>query len=328
MFRAQTLILALAAATFSVGSANAVVVTPSFDYVGQTNVEGNVTDFDSTSNPPSGFPPGGTFTATDGSDISDSYGIISGDGSTASGLTFNAAASSYGEASASSRLTVTVQVTNDEASAQQITWNGLIFAGGAGIIQPNFFSSGCDINELSACGEYLAPNSPHGASATLGFGASFEGADLFGGDIFVDDNSMSAAFSPGFGLENLRVAPTNDQFYWWDDTTFTIDLGVFAANETKTLTFFVTASTIASGQDGCTFSTISPDEFIFCTGAQVGFGDPDSMGGLGGGGNLRSMSFAFTSAPPPDVPVPGAVWLFLTGLGGLAGAKKLKKKSA
>ncbi|NOX94260.1 MAG: hypothetical protein GXP04_03945 [Alphaproteobacteria bacterium] len=306
--------LTLATAFIWSSTAQAIIVSPTFTYTGQTNVEGTITNVGPD------FPAGGTLR----SNGSESNAVIAGSGANSPEFIFNNDAISVGEASGLSSTRIVVEITNDETNAQLITWNGLIFAGGTGIIQPFLFNNDCPQNFLDACSIFLAPPASHQATAAMEFGAKFEGVDLFDGSIFVDDTTQTANFN-NIALNNLRLAPTNDQYYWWDDTNFTIDLGIFAPGETKTLEFFVAATVSSFGNGGCQFN--AQQAFIDCVGAQAGFGDPDSQGGIGQGGGGGGL-FLFSTSLPPEVPVPGAVWLFITGLGALAGHRKLGNRNA
>ena len=324
----KLLLSGLGAAAAFMGAAHAIVVSADFDFIGVTSVEGATTTFNETTSPPDGFPSGGVFATGDGDDFPNSFAVIQGLGETTPEFTFNTGSHALGAASAFTTMTVTVDITNDEAVAQVITWSALIFAGGTGIIAPDLLGVGpsgipCEAIAVHECGFYVDNKESHNSAAQMTFGASFDGADLYDGRITVSDDNLDTEFN-GLMLEDLRVAP-NGEYYWWADTAFDIELGEFAAGETKTLTFFVSTLAISSNDDGCSVFSLEGEDFQICTGGQAAFGDPDSTSGVGGGGvSLRSMSFALTAAP---IPVPAGVWLFLTAIGAGFGAKRLRKKA-
>ena len=323
MSKSATIAASAAAAAFVWDSvANATIVNTTFNYSGQTNVEGNINNFGP------GFPPGGVFRSDDGSEGSTSFGTITGSGADSPVFTFSNGATAAGDTTANSTTTVTVEITNDEAFAQQITWNFLIFAGGLGIVEPDFdASTSCNAFQIDLCDVYSAPSGSHGASASLEFGVALDGTSIFSGNLFVDDAGNTINFD-GISLMNFGATPGNSQYFRWEDTTFSQDLGIFAPGETKTLTFFTSVAVAATLSDGCFFDI---DLGTRCPAvAQAGYGDPD---GMNGGIITRSFSLltpmsGTIQSDPAAVPVPGAVWLFLTGLGGVFGARRLKKKSA
>lgn len=313
----KALIAAIAAQAALAATAAQAAVTTTFEFMGQTNINGVVTNYGP------GFPPGGVARASN--DDFSSVAAITGNGEDNPLFTFANSAISVGEASAISSTRITVDITNDTAFAQTATWNFLIFAGGAGIIAPNL-NGNCALDELDLCQTYLSPFGTHDASAALEFGVVLDGIEIYSGDIFVDENTQTANFN-NIALNNFGALPGNNQYFRWDETTFSQDLGIFAPGETKTLEFFVTSTVISSGQDGC----FSFDEFFFCTGAQAGFGDPDGQNGgiIPFAYSLQtSMEDTIEFDPVGEIPVPGAIWMFLAGLGAAGGARRLKKRAS
>ncbi|NNE41214.1 MAG: hypothetical protein HKN14_09895 [Marinicaulis sp.] len=320
----RVVVAAAAFAAVSATPALAIVVTPSFSFEGSVQIEGGAVENFGPEYPT------GTIRRSDGGDFPDSFATLTGLGvdDPVDGVTFANGSNAFGEARASSNGKIEVVVKNDLGVAQQITWMGTIFEGGVGIVEANLFSEGCPIAALDQCVSYLAPPSTHGASASMSFGASLDGASLYSGSLFIDAMTMTDISSnpfSGIELENLRVSPDNPDYFWWDRTEFSVDLGIFAPGEEKTLEFFVNTSVIASGSDGCYIDFIE-GSILICTGAQSGFGDPDSNGGV-----IMFRSLSYTSAPADEqfsaeaIPAPAGIWLFLTAIGAGFGAKRFRK---
>lgn len=107
----------------------------------------------------------------------------------------------------------------------------------------------------------------------------------------------------------------------------TFSLGNFAAGVEMVFRLFVetTANSFFSGA-----ASRNPDDIIH---AQVDLTTLPGVAIIGfedilGGGDLDFNDFVFTVAAAPEIPVPGAAVLLLTGLAGAAGMRKLRKKTA
>lgn len=309
-------------------SAQAATVTPSFDFSGSIQVGGGAEE-ELTEYP--GEP--GVERRRDDPEFANSFATVTGTGfdDPVDGVTFANGANAFGEARATSNNRIVVTITNEEAVAQSIIWNGTIFAGGVGIVEPDVGrDSNCSLFQLDSCDSYNAPGNSHDASAELIFGAVLNGEALFDGRIFASDTEVSQALN-GISLNNLRLADdgagnvVNDQYFWWDETNFTIDLGVLEAGESVTLEFFVMIDVISSGLDGCgTF-----EGQFQCIGAQAGFGDPDNTGGNNHFSALSYRSLSYSSSEAivaSPVPLPAGVWLFGTFLAGAFGARQVRRR--
>ncbi|MEQ1930424.1 MAG: hypothetical protein ABL957_07805 [Parvularculaceae bacterium] len=240
---------------------------------------------------------------------------------------FAAGGATQGTASAEGKLTVTVDITNDTGVAQEYLWQGLIYSGGVGFAMPQLFNgAGCTQNAIESCDAFTNTPFTVGSAefASLTFAAAIAGVDLFSGAMGVSDTGASSTFN-GIALNGFGTAANNANFLEWDETTFMRSLGVFAAGETKTLTFEIVAS-MTTLRGFCTSQT-DPD----CLLAMAGFGDPPG-GDSGGvsqnsGGSARSVSFLLIAPASEVVPVPGAVWLFGSALA-LFGAHRRLRRSA
>jgi hypothetical protein len=302
--------------------ASAAVVI-SYDFSGTANAGGNI---QSTNNFPvsdnalrvSGSPDIDTGLVTD-------FASLVGFGNN-DPIRFLSGAASVGQSTATTTLRVTVDITNDNLFAADFSWNAVIFSGGVGIAQPDFTSPGCSLDEVDACDAFSSPGPSalnSNDSASLMFAASLDGAELFSGDISVDSTGPASTFN-GIALDGFGLAAQNSNFFSWDETVFSQSLGTFAPGETRTLEFLVTATVSSDSLFRCNIQ--QPQTCLF---SLAGFGDPPSGGGggttMGGGGGSRTMFFSFNPTPS-EVPIPGAIWLFATGLGALAGRHKFSKR--
>lgn len=312
----QLSLAACSAAIALMGSAYASTVT-TYNFSGQA--QGGSASASTTS-----LPVGGVLRADD---PRFNYSVAVGAGTT-NPINFAAGAAAAGDkASASSNLTVTIQITNDTGVASTATMGALIYAGGVGIANPNFNSATCTTAAIEACGSFLPGSSSVGAGdmASLSFSAALDGTELYGGAISVDSAAKVANFSSGFGLTGFGVDPINSNLFSWQDTTLSgIDLGVFAVGETKTLTFLVAAKAATS-------TLLCRVAINSCPIALAGFGDPPP----GNGGVIitsqfaalmaPSFTFAFRPAPPVEVPLPPAALLFGGGLAMLGAARRRRR---
>jgi len=318
--------LAVSLAWAAAAPASATVVV-SYDFSGTANAGGNIqsaNDFPTSDNAQrvSGFVDIDTGVV---SDFASLVGFGSDDP-----IAFLSGAAATGQSTATTTLRVTIDITNDNAFATEFSWDGLIYSGGVGIAQPDFNSPGCSLLAIDACDAFSNPffstlNADD--SASLMFMASLDGTELFSGDVSVDfDNGATSSFN-GIALDGFGLDAQNASFFSWDQTLFSQSLGVFGAGETKTLEFLIVATVAADSFSQCNVQ--QPDTCLF---SLSGFGDPPTGEGggttIGGGGLSRAVFFSIAPTDPPEIPVPGAVWLFLTGLGGLAGARKLKKRAS
>ncbi|MEZ5921848.1 MAG: hypothetical protein R3C60_10910 [Parvularculaceae bacterium] len=306
------------------------------------------------------FPAGGALRVQD----TGSYAAAIGQG-TANPFLYAAGAAAAGNSSATSNVLVRLEITNDTGAAANASLSGLIFAGAVGVANPNFSDPACSTTAIDACGVFFDGTPPLniGESALVEYSATLDGASIFGGSIGVSNAGMSSSFT-GVTLNNFGVNPLNGNLFSWDETTFSdLSLGVFAPNETKTLSFLVSAVVATNGMFGC-----SPATPFGCPLALAGFGDPPPGNGgviIGGGAGLRAagtaslaastlnttnntpvnsgtgglvirpfsgnssflqVSFAPTS-PPNTIPAPSAVYLFGLGIAGLAFSLGRRKKN-
>ncbi|NNU16448.1 hypothetical protein HK107_08960 [Parvularcula sp. ZS-1/3] len=324
----KTLLASAAGSALLVSAAQGATISPTFQFSGSIQAGGGGVE---TLGPD--YPVGGTVRRSNGNAFS-AFATVTASGfdDPVDGVTFANGVTAFGGASATSNNRVVVTITNESTIAETLFWNGTIFGGGAGIVEPN---SSCNLSTLDMCIDYSAPGGAHDASAQVVFGATLDSTSLFEGEISVSDTVQTSSFS-GIELENFRLADgsngdvVNSQYYWWDETKFGIDLGTLAAGESKTLEFFVMTSAIASSADGCAPFEGGP---LVCIGAQAGFGDPDSNGGnqLSSGLSYRSLSFSSSTdnamaISAEAVPIPGGIWLFAPMIAGGLGWKRIKKK--
>lgn len=325
----KNLLASTAGSVLLLSVAQGATISPSFQFSGSIRAGGGSAE---TLGPD--YPIGGTVRRTNGNAFS-AFATVTASGfdDPVNGVTFANGVTAFGGASATSNNRVVVTITNESTIAETLFWNGTIFGGGAGIVEPN---SSCNLATLDTCVDYSAPDIAHDASAQIVFGASLDGTPLFDGRISVSDTEQTSSFS-GIELQNFRLADdssgdaVNSQYYWWDETKFGIDLGTLAAGESKTLEFFVMTSALASGADGCGTLEGGP---LVCIGAQAGFGDPDTNGGnqLSTGLSYRSLSFSSSTdntvaISAEAVPLPAGIWLFAPVIAGGLGWKRLKKKA-
>ncbi|MFZ5618751.1 MAG: hypothetical protein ACOZAA_15665, partial [Pseudomonadota bacterium] len=245
-----------------------------------------------------------------------------------------AGAATAGKASASSNVTVTLQITNDTGVESIGSLGALIFAGAVGIANPNFADPSCLRTAIQSCASYL-PGTPAlqtGQSAAVDFSATLsDGTTLFGGSILVDSTTMSATFSPGLALSGFGPDPANGNLFTWNETTLLgLSLGVFQPGETKTLTYLVASQAMTVGQ--CALMPFA------CPLALTGFGDPPpGNGGViivpnSAASSLSALSLNSSSAtfplfsvsfrPASEIPLPPAFILFGVGIAALGGALK------
>lgn len=259
-------------------------------------------------------------------------------------LVFNVGAASAGKASASSDMTVTIQITNNSRFQRTGSLGALIFGGAVGIANPNFADPSCSTAAIEACGAFVSGTPPvhAGENADLSFLAQLNGATLFGGDLVVNSSTMNANFTSGFALTGFGVDPTNGNLFSWQDTLIPdVGLGTFAPGETKTLTYVVSANVATSAQFPC-----KPPAFQ-CPLAISGFGDPPPGNGgviitstferqqaaalnsfrsamlAAGASNTIPLSPLFTVTFDP-VPLPPAVFLFGAGLAAFGAVRRRK----
>ena len=237
---------------------------------------------------------------------------------------FAGGAAAQGYASAQGTLTLTVDITNDTGSAQEFSWQGLIFSGGVGFAYPDL-GDHCTTAAIESCASYAAnPFSVDaGEIARLQFAASLSGVDIFSGDIRVDSTGASSLFN-GIALNGFGAAAGNADFFSWQETNFARSLGIFAAGETRTLQFVITATTaVLNG-----FCSESGD--ADCVLALAGFGDPPGgdSGGVSqnGGGSARALAFTFIG-PTNEVPLPPAALLFGAALLAAGGRRALRRRA-
>lgn len=317
----RRLIAAAAGALALAGAAHASVVT-TFSFSGQGTAGQNSGSF-------STFPSGGVGVVND---PQFNWASIIGQGQENPFL-YLAGAATAGKASASSNVTVTLQITNDTGVESVGSLGALIFAGAVGIANPNFADPSCLRTAIESCASFL-PGTPAllaGQSAAVDFSATLDdGTTLFGGSILVDSTTMSATFSPGLALSGFGPDPVNGNLFTWDETTLLgLSLGVFQPGQTKTLTYLVASQAMTVGQ--CALAPFA------CPLALSGFGDPPP--GSGGvvivpNSALSSSASALTSnsatfplfsvgfTPTSEIPLPPAFLLFGAGIAALGGALK------
>lgn len=323
----RSLIAAAASALVLAASAQAAVVT-TFSFSGQGSAgAGNTGSFNA-------FPVGGVATVND---PQFNWASVVGQGQENPFL-YLAGAATAGNASASSNVTVTLEITNDTGVVSSGSLGALIFAGATGIANPNFADPSCLRTAIESCASFL-PGTPAivpGQSAAVDFSATLsDGTTLFGGSILVDSTTMSASFSPGFLLSGFGPDPANGNLFTWDETLLlNLSLGIFEPGQTKTLTYIVASRAMTVGQ--CALTPFA------CPLAMSGFGDPPP----GNGGVIIVPSaatalaafsafsssasfplFAVNFTPASEIPLPPAFFLFGAGLAAL-GAKRYLKRSA
>lgn len=339
------LALAACAATL-LNSASAAVVS-TFSFSGQATAG---QDSGSTNS----FPAGGVFRIED---PVLNFAAAIGQGSP-DPFIYAAGAASAGKASANSNVIVSLQITNDTGDSAVGSLSGLIFPGAVGIANPDFTNASCTTAAIEACGAFLdgTPRLHAGEAASVDFSATLDGALIFGGSIGVSNAGMSSAFT-GVSLNGFGISPANGNLFTWQETIFSnLSLGTFAPGETKTLSFLVSASVATNGLFGCTGVAFG------CPLALAGFGDPPPGNGgviVGGGNSLARIAAPsllgtttanqsgtgglvireFTAfspflsvnfgpiSRPSEVPIPGAIYLFGLGLGGLGWVRRKKAGS-
>lgn len=326
----RSLFAAAASALVLSSAAEAAVVT-TFSFSGQATAGATTVSF-------SDFPAGGVAQVNDPQFI---WASVIGQGQENPFL-YLAGAATAGNASATSNVVVTLDITNDTGVLSSGSLGALIFAGAVGIANPNFADPSCLRTAIESCASFLAgtPAIQPGQSAAVDFSATLsDGTTLFGGSIQVDSTTKSASFSPGTALVNFGPDPANGNVFTWDETILLgLDLGVFQPGETKTLTYLVASSAMTIGQ--CALTPFA------CPLALTGFGDPPP----GNGGviivpnsavvsSLASLAettrtnsnfplFSVEFTPVQPIPVPGALMLFAPGLAGLAFAMRRRKRAS
>lgn len=315
-----------AASAFALASAAQAAVVTTFSFSGQGTAGQN----------------SGSFTAfpTDGvaqvNDPQFHWASIIGQGREEPFL-YLAGAATAGKASATSNVTVTLQITNDTGVESKGSLGALIFAGAVGIANPNFADPSCVRTAIESCASFLAgtPAINPGESAAVDFSATLsDGTTLFGGSILVNSTTKSATFSPGTALSGFGPDPINGNVFSWNETLLTnLSLGVFQPGETKTLTYLVASTAMTSVR--CTLVAFG------CPLALTGFGDPPPGSGgviiVPSSANLSSLAASSTSAntgfplfsvtftPTSPIPVPGALFLFPLGIAGILGVRRLRR---
>ena len=323
----RSLIAVAASALVLAAPAHAAVVT-TFSFSGQGSAgASNTGSFNA-------FPAGGVARVND---PQFNWASIIGQGQENPFL-YLAGAATAGNASASSNVTVTLDITNDSNVTSSGSLGALIFAGATGIANPNFADPSCVRTAIESCASFL-PGTPElapGQSASVDFAATLsDGTTLFGGSIQVDSTSKSATFAPGTTLANFGPDPANGNLFTWDETLLLgLSLGIFEPGQTKTLTYTVASRAMTVGQ--CALTPFA------CPLALSGFGDPPP----GNGGVIivprAASAFAAFSAfsssasfplfsvsftPTSEIPLPPAFFLFGAGLAAL-GAKRYLKRPA
>lgn len=320
--------VAAAALGSALSAASAATISADFMFSGSIRVGSLPTEVLGP-NYPDNNPLGGTVRRETGRGPN-SFATVSASGfdDPVQGTTFANGVNAFGTSEAVSDNKVVVTISNNEAFAETFIWNGTIFRGGTGLVIP---SADCNRSAIDECASYNEPFLPFSASAETIFGATLDGNPLFDGRLFVNETGSVQSFS-GITLENLRKADdgagnvVNDFYFWWDETQFTIDLGILRPGETAILEFFVMTRAISD-------NSCSLDNFGFnCVGAQAGFGDPDDDGGaqLSTGFTFRGRSYTGAAGFPSaietaPVPVPAGVWLFGTAFAGVLGARRLQR---
>ncbi len=327
----RSLIVSGAVAAAIAGAAQAAVVT-TFSFSGQGSAGQNSASF-------TDFPADGVGRV---SDPQFNWASIVGQGR-ADPFLYLAGAATAGKASATSNVTVTLEITNDTGVASSGSLGALIFAGAVGIANPNFADPSCLRTAIESCASFLAgtPAISSGQSAAVDFsailrdGTSEGGTTLFGGSILVDDTTMSATFDAGLALNGFGPDPANGNLFTWDETILLgLNLGVFAPGETKTLTYLVASSAMTTGR--CLLTPFA------CPLALTGFGDPPPGSGgviivpnsVSANSAFAALSrdagfplFSVTFEPVAPIPVPGALLLFPAGIFGLTVAMRRRRSA-
>lgn len=293
----------------------------------------------SASVPVSGSAFGSGF-VSDRSSTADAFATLHGTGSD-DPFVFANGSTAAGDSTSFAETRIIATITNTSSIDQDVTWEFLIFPGGVGVAQPDFFeideggnqieSGSCSPFELDICDSFSAPFvSDHGASAGIEFSVTLnpDEADerlLFGGNIFVSEFVQEAMFE-GIELEDFGQNPNNPQFFSFGETVVTELLGTLAPGESLILEFFARTEATTSPNSPCLFGDIESS----CVTASAGFGDPPR----GTGGGIIHRHFSLEGDAPfgstvtvAEVPVPGAAWLFGSALVAGYTAKRKKKNS-
>ncbi|MCP9473037.1 MAG: hypothetical protein NNA30_09930 [Nitrospira sp.] len=170
-------------------------------------------------------------------------------------------------------------------------------------------------------------------------GLAVAGLVAVGGNAQAVPYNPSLPFGPGYGDESNPVEYTGSVSSGFFLDTVNFDLGPFThfnmTSDTTNLTFWFGASIFENVGDSQVPGGGAMPSFTNFALADLGIamppGDyhlhPSGIGGSGGGSYTLTMWGTFGSAPPPPpVPVPAAVYLFGTGLVGLAGLSRRMKK--
>ncbi|MCP9447921.1 MAG: VPLPA-CTERM sorting domain-containing protein [Nitrospira sp.] len=172
-------------------------------------------------------------------------------------------------------------------------------------------------------------------------GLAVAGLIAMGGNAQAVPYNPNSAFGPGYGDADNPVVYTGNVGSGFFLDTVNFDLGPFThfnmTSTTNNLNFWFGASIFENVGDSQVAGGSAMPSFTNFPLADLGIsmppGDyhlhPSGIGGSGGGSYTLTMWGTFGSAPPPPpVPVPAAVYLFGTGLVGLAGlARRMKKVS-
>jgi hypothetical protein len=166
----------------------------------------------------------------------------------------------------------------------------------------------------------------------IGNGDSFNATNQF--TVAINDNSIWNSTTNFDGTSNgisyvtsgeaMPWTITSNDFSRWpwytdfvhSDTvsfnnyTTSIDLGVWGADQSFTLSYIILSSVSVNAPDSCSYS---------CFSFSAGINDPSSLSGVPVLGNN------VTTVTPSAVPVPAAVWLFGSGLLGLFGTQRRKE---
>lgn len=162
-----------------------------------------------------------------------------------------------GSATATARTVLTISITNDSGAAGSFRFDSTIIPGHLAIRMPR-------------------PDEPVGSSyGFIDFNVRLDGAGLYNLTQGLDTLTPSE-FDPQFlALNDLRRydEPENDLivFDWWY-TNINLELGLFAAGETKTLVYdlYTLAATVPF--------RFGPDLTPTCPHVQLSFGDPRARG--------------------------------------------------
>ncbi|MCP9464361.1 MAG: hypothetical protein NNA25_06135 [Nitrospira sp.] len=151
----------------------------------------------------------------------------------------------------------------------------------------------------------------------------------------------SLPFGPGYGDATNPVVYTANPAAGFFLDTVNFDLGPFThfnmTSSTTNLTFWFGASIFENNTDSQVPGGGAAPSFTDFPLADLGIlmppGDyhlhPSGLAGSGGGSYTLTMWGSYGSTPPPPpppIPVPAAVYLFGTGLVGLAGLSRRMKK--